>query len=112
MINKFKVLNPNETQWHKYIDLHFQYKKYALLIVGKIIYFTLADLQRDRIKPNHHHGKLKNHILKIICGFGKHSKGFPVLKHAVREYLVIITFNIITFRILMAMRITQILKLV
>ena len=66
------------------IDLHGQYKNDCLRIIQQKLTSLKMQLSSKRVTPN---TDSSVHILKIICGAGKHSSGGAVLKGSVKEYL-------------------------
>ena len=72
---------------HTFIDLHGQNQSYAVKIAKKRVLETKDALLNGEIKPNS--GIIENqqnHVLKFICGAGKHCKN-GVLKHLIFKVL-------------------------
>lgn len=69
-----------------YLDLHGLQKVEALNIVRLRLRQIQQSLDEGRIVPLTGDGR--NHVVKIVCGRGIHSKGRAVLKYAVPQFLV------------------------
>lgn len=69
--------NSNETM-DFFIDLHGIHLQEAITILNRRLQQIQVDLRNGSLEPNIGDGK--NHVLKIVCGKGLHSKGRPVLK--------------------------------
>lgn len=80
----FAALNTKEHYDH-YIDLHGQHRDKAIEIVEQRLQEIRMGLIHKKIMPNMN--DKRNHVFKIICGAGKHSKGPAVLKQTVLELL-------------------------
>ena len=67
------------------MDLHFQHVQNAKTIVRQKLENVQMDLDANLFEPNTGDGH--NHIYKIICGAGKHSKNGAKLKHEIPRQL-------------------------
>ena len=66
--------------------MHGLTKKECLEIIPKVLREVQNEIDNGTCEPNMSDGK--NHIFKIICGAGKHSKnGIGVNKQAINQYL-------------------------
>ena len=71
---------------HNVVDIHWLYKLEAIQTVADRISETEKALRKQEVTPNV--GNDADHIFKIICGKGYHSKeGLAVNKFAVKEWL-------------------------
>ena len=84
----FEAVNKDEHK-HEFIDLHGCSSQEAVKIVKNALRETDDALKNKQIKPNcGPYGNHYNHIIKFICGVGKHfrkneDKKVGILKHLV-----------------------------
>ncbi|CDW87493.1 UNKNOWN [Stylonychia lemnae] len=90
----FQIKNNGDTMnW--YIDLHGMHCSEAKVILDRRLRQIQVDLDKGLIEPNI---DKNNHVLKIVCGKGNHSKGRAVLKFKIPEYLEERNFEIYNFQ--------------
>ena len=59
----------------------------AVRITNRMIDNLIAGLRNGSVQPNHGDGV--HHVFKIICGAGTHGKQGGVIKHKVKEALLL-----------------------
>ena len=79
----FNVVNTID-HINEFIDLHGQNKDFSVSTVRQRLFEVKQGIANHTITPNF---DSVNHIFKISCGAGKHSKGAPVLKNAMLNLL-------------------------
>eukprot|EP00347_Sterkiella_histriomuscorum_P003960 403362278 len=90
-LNIFQMKNSPDTM-NYYIDLHGIHLQEAITLLNRRLDQISVDLKKGTLEPNIGDGK--NHVLKIVCGKGLHSKGRPVLKHKVGKGYEFYNFQI------------------
>lgn len=81
----FQLLNPDEQLNKHEIDLHWQTKDAARQIVKRKVEELTDEMAKGALVSNLGDGR--NHVFKIICGAGTHSKDGPVLMRAIPELI-------------------------
>jgi DNA-nicking Smr family endonuclease len=92
----FQLKNDKLDLIDTYLDLHGLQKVEALNIVKVRLLQISQDLKCGKIIPLIGDGR--NHIVKIVCGKGIHSKGKAVLKYAIPKFLVRFLHKYLFFR--------------
>lgn len=85
----FQMKNSVDTE-DFFIDLHGIHLQEAITILNRRLQQIKVDLGNGKLEPNIGDGR--NHVLKIVCGRGIHSKGRPVLKVKIPKFLVSLYF--------------------
>lgn len=82
----FQLKNDNFKLKDCYLDLHGLSKVEAQNITRIRLAQIQQDLNKGDLVPSIGDGR--NHVVKVVCGAGKHSSGRAVLKYAIANFLV------------------------